>query len=73
MPIPKRKSDEEAQTFMGRCMTSDVMKSEYPGQQQRVAVCTQQSRAAAPKSNLSAMVQEELVYADYRAKLGKRR
>ena len=65
MPTPKREKGEEAQKFMGRCMTSDVMKKEYPEQKQRVAVCTSQSRAGAAKSNLSAMVQDELVYAEY--------
>lgn len=65
MPIPKREEGEEAQKFMGRCMTSDVMKEEYPEQKQRVAVCTSQSRAGADKTNLSQLVIEELVYADY--------
>jgi hypothetical protein len=68
MPIPQRKDDEEAQHFMGRCMTSDVMKSEYPEQSQRVAICTSQSRDGAPKNNVSQLVVEELVYADYRAR-----
>lgn len=62
MPIPKRNDDEEAQKFMGRCMTDDVMKKEYPDQKQRVAICTQQSRAGAPKNSLPQLVQEELVY-----------
>jgi len=65
MPVPKREKDEEAQKFMGRCMTSDVMKTEYPEQKQRVAICMQQSRAGADKSNLPKLVIEELVYADY--------
>tara|TARA_B100000287_G_scaffold434493_1_gene499097 strand:- start:1609 stop:3456 length:1848 start_codon:yes stop_codon:yes gene_type:complete len=63
MPIPKREKGEEAQKFMGRCMTSEVMRSEYPNQKQRVAVCVQQSRAGANKFSISEMVQEELVYA----------
>ena len=65
MPLPKREKGEEAQKFMGRCMTSEVMGKEYPDQKQRVAICMQQSRAGANKSNLSEMVQEELVYAEY--------
>ena len=65
MPIPKREKGEEAQKFMGRCMTSEVMSKEYPDQKQRVAVCTTQSRAVANKFNLAEMVQEELVYAGY--------
>ena len=65
MPIPKREKGEEAQKFMGRCMTSDVMTEENPEQKQRVAVCTSQSRAEASKGNLSEMVQDELVYSEY--------
>ena len=65
MPLPERKSEEPTQQFMGRCMTSDVMKEEYPDQKQRVAVCTSQSRQGASKGNLSVLVQEELVYAEY--------
>jgi len=67
MPTPKREKGEEAQKFMGRCMTSDVMKEEYPEQKQRVAVCTSQSRDGADKTNLSKLVIEELVYANYEA------
>ena len=65
MPIPTRKPGEEAQRFMGRCMTSETMAKEYPDQKQRVAICTQQSRAAAQENNLGVMVQEELVYSKY--------
>ena len=67
MPIPKREKGEEAQKFMGRCMTADVMKEEYPDQKQRVAVCTSQSRAEAAKGSLPQMVQDELVYAKYKS------
>ena len=38
MPLPKRNKDEDAKNFVNRCMSSDVMKEEYPNQQQRVAV-----------------------------------
>ena len=65
MPLPKREKDEEAQKFMGRCMSSNVMREEYPEQKQRVAVCTSQSRQGAVKGNLSVLVQEELVYAEF--------
>jgi hypothetical protein len=68
MPIPKRESGEEAQKFMGRCMTSDVMKGEYPDQKQRVAVCTSQSRAEADVFNFSEMVFDELVYSEWKRK-----
>ena len=65
MPIPKREKGEEAQKFMGRCMTSEVMQEEYPEQKQRVAVCTTQSRAAADKFNFAEMFGDELVYSEY--------
>ena len=38
MPLPKRNKDEDAKNFVNRCMSSDVMKKEYPSQEQRVAV-----------------------------------
>lgn len=65
MPIPKREEGEEAQKFMGRCMTSEVMKSEYPEQKQRVAVCMQSSRSQADKFDFQQMFEEELVYSEY--------
>ena len=65
MPIPKREKGEEAQKFMGRCMTSEVMKSEYPEQKQRVAVCMQSSRSQADKFDFQQMFEEELVYSEY--------
>mgnify|MGYP005839640033 CR=1 len=67
MPIPKRQPDEEAQQFMGRCMTSEVMAEEYPDQKQRVAICMQKSREGATKGNLSAMVQDELAYSKFKS------
>ncbi len=70
MPMPKRKSGEGTHDFMGRCMSSDVMTREYPDQKQRVAVCTGQSREGASKGNLSVLVQEELVYSNFRQKYG---
>lgn len=39
MPIPKPKSGESEQDFMSRCVSDDIMRSEYPDQDQRVAVC----------------------------------
>ena len=61
MPLPKRNKDENAKNFVNRCMSSDVMKEEYPNQQQRVAVCINQSRAASTAEGLAA-ASEELVY-----------
>jgi hypothetical protein len=39
MPIPTPNKDEDKQVFLGRCMSSEVMKEEYPDSKQRVAVC----------------------------------
>ena len=61
MPLPKRNKDENAKNVDNRCMSSDVMKEEYPNQQQRVAVCINQSRAASTAEGLAA-ASEELVY-----------
>ena len=61
MPLPKRNKDEDAKNFVNRCMSSDVMKEEYPNQQQRVDVCINQSRAASTAEGLAA-ASEELVY-----------
>ena len=66
MPLPKREKDEEAQKFMSRCMTSEVMSEEYPNQKQRVALCIQQSRAEADIFDLKKMVEEEVFYASYK-------
>jgi hypothetical protein len=61
MPLPKRNKDEDAKNFVNRCMSSDVMKKEYPSQEQRVAVCVNQSRAASTVEGLAA-ASEELIY-----------
>lgn len=39
MPIPTPNKDENKQAFLSRCMSSEVMKEEYPDNKQRVAVC----------------------------------
>jgi lambda family phage portal protein len=40
MPAPEK--DEEQDDFIGRCMVSGTMTSEYPDESQRVAVCSAQ-------------------------------
>jgi len=40
MPTPEK--DEEQDDFIGRCMVSGTMTSEYPDESQRVAVCSTQ-------------------------------
>jgi phage head maturation protease len=44
MPIPKPRSDEDQDEFIGRCMSDETMQSEYPDQEQRAAVCFSQWR-----------------------------
>ena len=39
MPIPSRRKEEKPNDFMSRCMTDDKLKEEFPGSQQRTAVC----------------------------------
>lgn len=61
MPLPERKKDEDAKKFVSRCMSSDKMKEEFPDTQQRIAVCTNQSRAGAD-GDVMKLTNEELVY-----------
>jgi hypothetical protein len=62
MPLPTRNKDESAKDFMSRCMSSDVMNKEFPDNQQRVAVCTNQSRAGSEAVEKLDMASEELAY-----------
>jgi len=39
MPMPKPKKDETQDDFISRCMADGVMQSEYPDNDQRLAVC----------------------------------
>jgi len=39
MPVPEKKEGEDKQQFISRCMSTPVMKKEYPENSQRVAVC----------------------------------
>jgi hypothetical protein len=39
MPIPSKKKDEDKNSFMSRCMSDEIMKSEYPNMDQRTAIC----------------------------------
>jgi|LakMenEpi03Aug12_release.lakeMendotaPanAssembly.Ray.scaffolds.fasta_scaffold00123_77 hypothetical protein len=45
MPLPNRNKDEKRDDFVARCMQNDTMKSEYPDQAQRVAICIRQATA----------------------------
>jgi len=45
MPLPSRNKDEDKNAFVSRCMSDDKMKSEYPDQKQRSAICIQRATA----------------------------
>ena len=45
MPIPNKRKGQDPQKFISTCMGNPTMKKEYPDQQQRVAICIQQSKA----------------------------
>ncbi len=40
MPLPKPKVNESRKDFMQRCITNNVMTSEYRDANQRIAVCS---------------------------------
>jgi len=44
MPIPKIGKKEDKQKFVSRCMGDEVMKKEYPNNQQRIAICLGQTK-----------------------------
>jgi hypothetical protein len=44
MPIPNPKPNEDKTKFVARCMSSEVMKEEYPDSKQRVAICLNETR-----------------------------
>lgn len=44
MPLPNPRQGESRSDFVSRCMASEVMKREYPNQDQRSAVCYSQWR-----------------------------
>jgi hypothetical protein len=57
MPIPKRKQNEDKNTYVSRCMGNETMKKDYPDNKQRVAICLGQTRT---KGNLIEEVHDEL-------------
>ena len=42
MPIPKKEEKETSNEFLKRCMDNEIMKTEYPDEEQRFAVCVNQ-------------------------------
>jgi hypothetical protein len=44
MPIPQKEPNEDKKKFVSRCMSSEIMKKDYPDTAQRVAVCISQTK-----------------------------
>lgn len=44
MPIPKPRKNEKESEYISRCMSDEVMKKEFPKQDQRSAVCYREWR-----------------------------
>ena len=42
MPIPTKKIDESSEQFMSRCMSDEIMNSEFSDPKQRAAICNNQ-------------------------------
>lgn len=53
MPLPRPRDGESQDEFMGRCMSNKMMKSEFPKNKQRVAVCMQSFRDKGKKRESS--------------------
>lgn len=49
MPLPTPHKDQEQQDFINSCLSSEMMRREYPDQRQRAAVCFSQYRRAKHK------------------------
>lgn len=52
-PMPMPREDEDKKKFISRCMSNKIMKSEYPDQKQRTAICYSQfKKSKGEKINL---------------------
>lgn len=56
MPLPIPKKNETQDDFISRCMSSDVMNSEFPDNKQRAAVCHSQWKKAKKTSIQKAII-----------------
>ena len=55
MPLPKPNAGESKDDFISRCMSNDVMKSEFPDNDKRLAVCYSQWEDKDKKKDFSDM------------------
>lgn len=44
MPIPTKRTGEDQQDFITRCMGNPTMRAEFPDTSQRYAICISKSR-----------------------------
>lgn len=58
MPIPQPNNNEDKEKFVARCMGDEIMKKDYPENQQRIAICLGQTKKS--KSSLMDQVLEVL-------------
>jgi|TARA_R100000700_G_C3169121_1_gene143905 hypothetical protein len=56
MPLPSRNKDESKENFISRCMSDDKVKTEFPDQSQRVAVCTSKAMENAQSMEIADVV-----------------
>jgi hypothetical protein len=61
MPIPSKKSDEDKQKFVSRCMGDETMKKDYPNTQQRIAICLGQTKKTGKGCDLLEEVADNLL------------
>lgn len=61
MPIPSKKSDEDKQKFVSRCMGDETMKKDYPNTQQRIAICLGQTKKKSKGCDLLEEVADNLL------------
>lgn len=52
MPIPQKEPNEDRSKFISRCMSSEVMKKDYPDSSQRVAICIGQNQKKKGESDI---------------------
>jgi len=64
MPIPEPQTNETQDEFIERCMSDETMKSEFPDEKQRYAVCISQWQ---DRQQRSARPQREIRMAEIRA------
>jgi HK97 family phage prohead protease len=68
MPLPTPNKGEKQDEFMNRCMSNETMKSDFPDNKQRLAVCFSQAKKRADDPDLE---QRMVVGSDLRVATGQ--